>query len=128
MNNVWRILGGIIFGILFFWTPLVNLSLWILLLIISSVSFIIVHLREQRNCSGKWVINWDIFLQHMLVGGVVLSCFTIYIFRELNLLPIILAGSLFAVALYAGSMALKKENTPECEPFDPGKHQGDHNI
>ncbi|KUG02779.1 hypothetical protein ASZ90_019855 [hydrocarbon metagenome] len=123
-NNVWRILGGIIFVILFFWTPLINISLWILLLIIGGVSFISVHLREQRNYSGKWVIKWDIFLQHMLVGGVVLSCFTMYIFRDLKLLPIILAGSLLAVALYAGLMAIKKENTPECEQFDPGKHQG----
>ncbi len=113
MNSVWRVLGGIIFVVLFFWTPVVNITLWILLLIVGSVSFIGIHLREQKNCPGKWVMHWDLFLQNLLVGGVVLSCFTLYIFRGIKLLPIIMAGVLLSVALYAAFMALKKETTPE---------------
>lgn len=108
MSNVWRFLGGIIFAILFFWMPFVNIVLWVLMLVLSCAYFVSIHLRKQRNCTGKWVMDWDIFLQNMLLGGVVLSCFTIYLFRGFALLPIIMAGLLLGVALYAGLMALKK--------------------
>lgn len=63
------------------------------------------HLRKLRNYNGKWVMNWDTFLQNMLLGGVVLSCFTLYLLREFDLLPINMAGLLLGVALCAGLMA-----------------------
>lgn len=109
--NIWRVLGGIVFAILFFWTPLLNLSLWGLLLAFGCISMLSLHLSEQRKYSGKWVMNWDIFLQHLLLGGVVLSCFTLYIFREHTFWPIILAGVLLLVAVYAAILGLRKEDT-----------------
>ncbi|NLO20768.1 MAG: hypothetical protein GX119_02045 [Syntrophomonadaceae bacterium] len=108
--NIWRVLGGITFAVLFFWTPLLNLSLWGLLLILACISSLSLHLAEQRKHTGKWVMNWDIFLQHLLLGGVVLSCFTLYILRELSSLPIIMAGVLLLVAVYATILGLKKED------------------
>jgi hypothetical protein len=56
-------------------------------------------------------MNWDLFLQHLLLGGVVLSCFTLYIFREHTFWPIILAGVLLLVAVYAAILGLRKEDT-----------------
>ncbi len=110
MNKIGRVLGGIIFAILFFWTPVVNLSLWGLLLILACVFTLCLHLRKQRKHSGKWVMHWDIFLQHLLLGGVVLSCFTLYVLREISSLPIIMAGVLGAVAVYATLLGLTKED------------------
>jgi len=108
MNNVWLFLGGITFVILFFWTPFINIFLWVLMLILGCSYFISVHLRKHRNATGKWVMDWNIFWENMLLGGMVLSCFTLYLFRGLELLPIIMAGLLLSVALYSGLMALKK--------------------
>lgn len=110
MSNIWRFLGGIIFTVLFFWMPLVNIFLWVLLLILACAYFASIHLRKQRNFTGKWVMDWDIFLQNILVGGVVLSCFTLYLFRGLELLPVIMAALLLGVTLYAALIALKKND------------------
>lgn len=110
MSNVWRFLGGIIFAILFFWTPVVNIFLWLLMLILGCAYFICIHLHKQRNGTGKWVMDWNIFLQNMLLGGIVLSCFTLYLFRGFELLPIVMTGLLLGVALYSGLMALKKDD------------------
>lgn len=110
MNNIWRILGGIVFALLFFLTPVVNIFLWVLMLILGCVYFIVTHLRKQRIGSGNWVMDWNIFLQNMLLGGVILSCFTLYVFREVEYMPIIMAGLLFGVALYSGLMAIKKDD------------------
>ncbi|HBQ25727.1 MAG TPA: hypothetical protein DD791_04985 [Syntrophomonas sp.] len=114
MRNFRQVLGGIVFAILFFLTPLVNILLWVLLLIIGSIYFISIHLREQEANSGSWVMHWDIFLQHMLVGFLILLPFTLYLFRDLTILPLIMVGLFLMVTLYAGLMGLKKENTSNC--------------
>ncbi len=111
MRNLWQVLGGIVFAILFFLTPLVNILLWVLLLIIGSIYFISIHLREQEANSGPWVMHWDIFLQHMLVGFLILFPFTLYLFRDINILPLLIVGLFIMVTLYAVLMGLKKENT-----------------
>jgi hypothetical protein len=111
MSKFWQVLGGIVFVILFFSAPLVNVLLWVLLLVISSVSFISIHLREQRNYPGKWVMHWDIFIQHMLVGLLVLSPFALGLFWDLEILPMLMVGLFLMVALYATLMGLKKEDT-----------------
>ena len=111
MRNLWQVLGGIVFTILFFFTPLVNILLWVLLLIIGSIYFISIHLREQEANPGPWVMHWDIFLQHMLVGFLILFPFTLYLFRDINILPLLIVGLFIMVTLYAVLMGLKKENT-----------------
>ena len=114
MRNFRQVLGGIVFAILFFLTPLVNILLWVLLLIIGSIYFISIHLREQEANPGPWVMHWDIFLQHMLVGFLILLPFTLYLFRDLTILPLLIVGLFLMVTLYAGLMGLKKENTSNC--------------
>lgn len=111
MRKFWQVLGGIVFAILFFLTPLVNILLWVLLLIIGSVSFISIHLRKQGANSGQWVMHWDIFVQHMLIGLLVLSPFALRLFWDLEILPLIMVGLFLMVALYAVLMGLKKEDT-----------------
>lgn len=106
MRNLWQVLGGIIFVILFFLTPLVNILLWVLLLIIGSIYFISI-----RANLGPWVMHWDVFLQHMLVGFLILLPFTMYLFRDLTILPLLIVGLFLMVTLYAGLMGLKKEDT-----------------
>ena len=110
MRNFWQVLGGIVFAILFFLTPLVNILLWVLLLIIGSICFISIHLREQEANSGPWIMHWEIFLQHMLVGFLIFLPFTMYLFRDLTILPLLIVGLFLMVALYAGLMGLKKED------------------
>lgn len=110
MINVRRHLEGIIFAVLFFWTPFFNIFLWVLMLILGCAYFISNHLRNQRNGTGKWVMDWNIFLQNILLGGVILSCFALYLFRGFELMPIIMAGLLLGVVLYSGLMALKKDD------------------
>lgn len=110
MSNVWRFFWGIIFAILFFWTPFINIFLWVLMLILGCSYVISIRLHKQRKDTGKWVMDWNIFLQNMLLGGMILSCFTLYLFRGFELLPIIMAGLLLGVALYSVLMALKKDD------------------
>lgn len=114
MRNYWQVLGGIVFAILFFLTPLVNILLWVLLLIIGSVSFIRIHLREQEANPGQWVMHWDIFIQHMLIGLLILSPFALRLFWDLQILPMIMVGLFLMVALYAGLKGLKKEDKSNC--------------
>ncbi len=114
MRNFWQMLGGIVFAVLFFLTPLVNILLWVLLLIIGSVSFISIHLHEQEANSGQWVMHWNIFIQHMLVGLLVLSPFALRLFWDLDILPMLMVGLFLMVALYASLKGLKKEDTSNC--------------
>lgn len=114
MRNFWQALRGIVFAILFFSTPLVNILLWVLLLIIGSIYFISIHIREQEANPGRWVMHWDIFIQHMLVGLLVLSPFALGLFWDLEILPMLMVGLFIMVALYAGLMGLKKEDTSNC--------------
>jgi hypothetical protein len=109
MRNVRHALEGIIFAVLFFWTPFINLVLWVLLLILGCVYFISNHLREQRDYPGKWIMHWDVFWQNLLVGGLILLCFTLYIFRGYERLLVIMVGMLLGAMLYAVLMALNKE-------------------
>ncbi|NLV21951.1 MAG: hypothetical protein GXY49_08185 [Syntrophomonadaceae bacterium] len=54
-------------------------------------------------------MHWNVFWQNLLVGVVILSCFTLYIFRGYGWLLVIMAGMLLGVMLYAVLMALNKE-------------------
>lgn len=69
---------------------------------------------EQEANPGPWVMHWDVFLQHMLVGFLILLPFTMYLFRDLTILPLLIVGLFLMVTLYAGLMGLKKENTSNC--------------
>jgi len=111
MRNFWQVLGGIVFVILFFSAPLVNILLWVLLLIIGSVSFISIHLRKQKANLGQWVMHWDIVIQHMLVGLLVLSPFALRLFWDLEAFPMLIVGLFIMVTLYAALTGLKKEDT-----------------
>ena len=53
---------------------------------------------------------WDLFLQHLLLGGWSYPALP-SIFRELSTWPIILAGVLVLVAVYATVLGLKKEDS-----------------
>ncbi|MEA1961215.1 MAG: hypothetical protein U9N81_08090 [Bacillota bacterium] len=103
----WAILSAIILVALWFFAS------WLLIpcvFIGGLICYASRHLHRERVKSGEWNIDWGIFLENALGGGLIV--FILFIFSQVDirepLVMLVLSGVVLVMTAYAIAMALVK--------------------